>query len=590
MKGNEIALVQTKETTSSVTISFQNLSYQVKVKNPQGIIENKMILNNISGICKPAQVTAILGASGAGKTSLLNILAKRISPGGNVALQGNIHANGEPYNSDKFSQFSSYVMQNDVLFGTLTVRETLEFVANLKYADPKQKIEKVEYALKTLKLEKCQNTLIGNALIKGISGGERKRTSIGVELVSDPFCILLDEPTSGLDSFTAFIIINLLRKLAHSSGRTIVFTIHQPSADIYMLFDQVMLLVQGKFIYQGSRVELVNYFKGIGFECPAHSNPLDYLMSVMHHEDADHPHYQTLFNGYNQRFSQEIENAINSIQVQQISRQSIQTSFGFQVAEIFRRGMINVKRDKVSSKRSFRGIFWTAGSEPGYKGIQSTIGVLFFLVMSSFMGALNPVMVQFPAEREVFLREENSKLYSTAAYFTGKSSVELPFLFVFPIIQQLICYWMTQLQLTLLFVSYLVQVEIVLVQFNFQLLGLMTGCMFNDLKAAAGFLPVVLMPLVIFSGFYANQSMYMDWIGWIQYLSPMKYAFEALVWNEFETRRDEFIGQTIENSNPIDTYNLDLGLWKCLVILAAIILFFRFMALMFLYLLRGKQQ
>ncbi|CAD8169780.1 unnamed protein product [Paramecium octaurelia] len=600
MKGTEIVPFQNKESTNSVTISFQNLTYQVNVKNPQNVIENKLILNNISGICKPGQVTAILGASGAGKTSLLNILAKRITPGGNVTLQGTINANGQPYNSDKFSQFSSYVMQNDVLFGTLTVRETLEFVANLKYADPQQKIEKVDYALQTLKLEKCQHTLIGNAMIKGISGGERKRTSIGVELVSDPFCILLDEPTSGLDSFTAFVIINLLRKLARTSGRTIVFTIHQPSADIYTLFDQVMLLVQGKFIYQGKREEMVNYFKSIGFECPAHSNPLDYLMSIMHHDDPNHPHYQTLFSGYSSNFVQQIENEINAIQVQQISRQSIQTSFGFQVKEIFRRGMINVKRDKVLVRGRLvmtifiglliGGIFWTAGSEPGYKGIQSTIGVLFFLVMSSFMGALNPVMVQFPSEREVFLREENSKLYSTAAYFTGKSSVEIPFLFVFPIIQQLICYWMVDLNYKTGDIVVINIIICIMLGLSGNSFGLMTGCMFSDLKAAAGFLPVVLMPLVIFSGFYANQNMYMDWIGWIQYLSPMKYAFEALVWNEFETRDDEFVGKTIENSNPIDTYNLTLGLWKCLVILAAIILFFRFMALMFLYLLRGKQQ
>ncbi|CAD8121024.1 unnamed protein product [Paramecium sonneborni] len=298
MKEATVMPLKEKNETNRVTISFKNLIYQVSVKNPKGVLENRTILNSLSGLCYPGQVTAILGASGAGKTSLLNILAKRICRQNNISLQGEIQANGQPYNSDQFAQFSSYVMQNDVLFGTLTVRETFEFVANLKYADPQQKAEKVDYAIKTLKLERCQNTLIGNALIKGISGGERKRTSIGVELVSDPYCIMLDEPTSGLDSFTAFVIINLLKKLAHSSDRTIVFTIHQPSADIYMLFDQVMLLVHGKFIYQGKRDKMVEYFKSIGFDCPAHSNPLDYLMSIMHHEDLNHPHYQTLFNNY----------------------------------------------------------------------------------------------------------------------------------------------------------------------------------------------------------------------------------------------------------------------------------------------------
>ncbi|CAD8112607.1 unnamed protein product [Paramecium primaurelia] len=600
MKGATIVPSTETNQTNQVTVSFQNLTYQVFIKNPKGVSEQRTILNNLSGVCHPGQVTAILGASGAGKTSLLNILAKRISIARNISLQGEIQANGQPYNSDQFAQFSSYVMQNDVLFGTLTVRETFEFVANLKYGDPQQKVDKVEYAIKTLKLERCQNTLIGNALIKGISGGERKRTSIGVELVSDPYCIMLDEPTSGLDSFTAFVIINLLKKLAQSSGRTIIFTIHQPSADIYTLFDQVMLLVQGRFIYQGRRDQMVDYFKRIGFECPAHSNPLDYLMSVMHHEDPNHPHYQTLFINYNNQFENQILNQIQTIKKQSIQRQTIQTTFAFQVKEIFRRGMINMKRDKVLVRGRIvmtifiglliGGIFWTAGSEPGYKGIQSTIGVLFFLVMSSFMGALNPVIIQFPDEREVFLREENSKLYTTAAYFTGKSSVEIPFLLIFPIIQQLICYWMVDLNDKSGDIVIINIIICILLGLSGNSFGLMAGCMFTDVKAASGFLPVVLMPLVIFSGFYANQSQYMDWIGWIQYLSPMKYAFEALVWNEFDSRSDEFLGTTIQNSNPIDTYDLTLGLWKCLVILVAIILFFRIMAMMFLYLLRQKQQ
>lgn len=124
-------------------------------------------------------------------------------------------ANGVPYTGDTFPRFAAYVMQNDILFGTLTPREALQFVANLKYSDSVIKAERVNDAIKMLKLERCQNVMviqciysqIGDSFVSGISGGERKRTSIGVEMINDPYCILLDEPTSGLDSFTAFIIM-----------------------------------------------------------------------------------------------------------------------------------------------------------------------------------------------------------------------------------------------------------------------------------------------------------------------------------------------------------------------------------------------
>lgn len=143
------------------------------------------------------------------------------------------------------------------------------------------------------------------------------------------------------------------------------------------------------------------------------------------------------------------------------------------------------------------------------------------------MGSLNPVIIQFPAERAVFLREENSKLYSATAYFLGKSSVEIPFMLIIPVIQELISYWMVKYNDS--------SAEIVVVHmFIFALLslcgnsiGLMGGCMFEDVKVAAGVVPMMVMPLVLFSGFFKNSSNFMSWVSWIQYISPMKYAFEA---------------------------------------------------------------
>lgn len=267
-----------------------------------------MILNNVSGICKSGEVTAILGSSGAGKTTLMNALCKRVQhdPSSGFTLEGRVEANLNDYTRDNFNDFAAYVMQDDILQETMTVRECIEFAAEFKVRGGKEeRRERVDDLIRRLKLERCQNTPIGGQFLKGVSGGERKRTSIAFELVNDPAVIFLDEPTSGLDSFTAYVLMNELRSLAHDKNRTVVFTIHQPSTDIWNMFDRIILMVHGEMIYQGPGKEsILNYFSQRGFTCPHSSNPagmqqtsspppplnkllllhLDYLLSKMHSE------------------------------------------------------------------------------------------------------------------------------------------------------------------------------------------------------------------------------------------------------------------------------------------------------------------
>ena len=182
-----------------------------------------------------------------------------------------------------FSALSAYVQQDDILFQTMTVRECLEFAAKLKFKGTlQQQLQRVDDIIKELRLNKCQNTKIGGPLIKGVSGGERKRCSIGVELITDPSLIFLDEPTTGLDSFTATSVCETLGELA-ASGRTVISTIHQPNSDIFEIFDQLMLLAQGKIIYFNKASLAVDHFAGLGdkFRCPELSNPADHFMTIM---------------------------------------------------------------------------------------------------------------------------------------------------------------------------------------------------------------------------------------------------------------------------------------------------------------------
>jgi ABC-type multidrug transport system ATPase subunit len=166
--------------------------------------ETKVILDGVSGSALPGQFISIIGASGAGKTTLLNHLSGRLIAN-NLTKSGTIKINNVDSKDVKgFSAFSAYVQQDDILFETMTVRECLEFSAKLKLpGTTEEKMQKVENIISDLKLTKCQNTFIGGYLIKGVSGGERKRTSIGVELITNPSLIFLDEPTTGLDSYTA---------------------------------------------------------------------------------------------------------------------------------------------------------------------------------------------------------------------------------------------------------------------------------------------------------------------------------------------------------------------------------------------------
>ena len=170
----------------------------------------------------------------------------------------------------------------------MTVRECLEFAAKLKLPGSyHMKMARVQELIQDLKLNKCQNTRIGGPLVKGVSGGERKRTSIGVELITDPSLIFLDEPTTGLDSFTATSVMEILGDLARKDGRTVISTIHQPNSDIFEMFDRLMLLARGKIIYFNEARLSVDYFASIGFQCPDLSNPADYFMTMMSIESIE---------------------------------------------------------------------------------------------------------------------------------------------------------------------------------------------------------------------------------------------------------------------------------------------------------------
>lgn len=258
------------------SLYFQNVSYG---------LNGKTILSDIQGAAYPGEIMAIMGASGAGKTSFLDILARKNKRGN---ATGDFYVNGEKVTDAEFKNVIGFVDQEDTMLPTLTVHETILTSALLRLpramsrAAKEQRVWEVE---KQLGIYSIRDSLIGSEEGKGrgISGGEKRRVGIACELVTSPSILFLDEPTSGLDAFNAFNVIECLVTLAKTYKRTVIFTIHQPRSNIVALFDRLILLAQGRTVYSGPFSQCQEYFDQIGYSCPPGFNIADYLVDLTMH-------------------------------------------------------------------------------------------------------------------------------------------------------------------------------------------------------------------------------------------------------------------------------------------------------------------
>jgi ABC-type multidrug transport system ATPase subunit len=262
-------------------LQFENVSYH---------LNGKQILQDIQGVAQPGQLMAIMGASGAGKTTFLDILARKNKRG---VVGGNFYVNGEKVVDSEYRSVVGFVDQDDTMLPTLTVHETIMTSALLRLPRDmgilakEQRVYEVEKQLGILHIK---DQLIGSeeGNGRGISGGEKRRVGIACELVTSPSILFLDEPTSGLDSFNAFNVVECLVTLAKDYNRTIIFTIHQPRSNIVALFDQLVLLAKGRTVYSGTFSNCQTYFDKIGYSCPSGFNIADYLVDLTMHASTAH--------------------------------------------------------------------------------------------------------------------------------------------------------------------------------------------------------------------------------------------------------------------------------------------------------------
>lgn len=546
----------------------------------------KTILSDVTGELNPGELTCILGPSGSGKTSLLNILAGRVRKGGKskADIGGEISLNSNSITPFDHQSLFGYVMQDDALLGTMTPREVLKFSATLRLDDEARASQGqiLDDLLKSLGLSKCADTMVGNELIKGISGGERKRTAVGAELITNPQITFLDEPTSGLDTSAAYNVISVLKQLT-VLRQSVLCTIHQPSSEIFQLFDKAIFLCQGRVVYLGPPSGIRAHFSGLGHKCPQDYNPADFVMFLIGTE-APESQVNSIIQGWHP--------SQLSSQAQSKDMPLPRKGRGFcaELSILAAREVKNVLRDKGTLGARFGSVtmltvifslvFFQIGStDPDDSAFvdrdrydfQSHFGALTMLMISSMFGAAQPMLLTFASERPVFIRERASNAYGTFPYFLSKTAAEIPLLILQNLVMWLIAYWMMGLK-----GHFLVHwCASALVSGASTSIALLVGCIVADAKQAMEAAPGLFVPQILFAGFFVKMDMIPPFMRWIQYICSLKWGTNIAMINEF--------GDTPDGKKLIEMNDADpdlVPLYYC--ILALIFVGFRFAAMIVL--------
>jgi len=508
------------------------------------VVKNEInVLKSVNGGVESGEVCAIMGPSGSGKSSLLNVLAGRSASGGDVKITGTVKVGGKVINPVQFRKQIAYVMQDDALMATATPREAIRFSAALRMdkLTPEEIEEAVDVTLKSLGIEECADTFIGNAMIKGISGGQRKRTSVGVELITQPSLLFLDEPTSGLDSHTAYNLVKLLRDIA-SSNATILCTIHQPSSEVFFLFDSCIFLKEGQILYQGAVKTLTQHFSKFGYECPQNYNPADFVMFITQSETSQEFEKRGIFSAVVKKDSSAAseEKQAGAYQV------DIKSGVFRQMKWLVHREFLNTKRNipafvgrfgvTIILNIIFGLIFLGAGNKDNadQNHVNAHFGSLTMVFISSMFGSAQPTLLEFPFERPMFMREYSTGTYSVVTYSLAKLAMEIPILFLQALVQFVIVWNMVEFQGNFIL--------LVLAAFGTgaasSSLAVFLGCLVADVKTATEASPLLFVPQILFAGFFIRTSLIPVWLRWAQYICSLKYGLNLAITVEFAASQD----------------------------------------------------
>ncbi|XVF67240.1 hypothetical protein PTKIN_Ptkin10aG0104700 [Pterospermum kingtungense] len=579
----------------------------------------RSILQGLHGYARPGELLAVMGPSGSGKSTFLDALAGRL--GSHTRQAGDILVNGQKQTMAYGT--SAYVTQDDALIQTLTVREAVCYSAHLQLPDTMSRLEKKERAEMTIKemgLQNAMNTRIGGWGGKGLSGGEKRRVRICIEILKRPKLLFLDEPTSGLDSAASYHVMSRIASLNQADGikTTIIASIHQPSNEVFKLFHNLFLLSEGKTMYFGAISAANEFFASNGFPCPTLQNPSDHFLKTIN-KDFDEDIEQgfvdaipteevinILVSSYKSSdICQHVEREILQIYKQDskaVEKEKRHANFFMQIHVLTRRSFINMYRDPsyfwlrlafyIGMALSLGTIYDNIGLS--YGSIQERGGVLTFVTTIMTLMAIGG-FPSFVEEMKVFERERLNGHYGVIAFLFSNTVSALPFLAVISLISGAVSYYIPGLHkgydhflfyfLTLfacmMLVESLMMVVACLVP-NF-LMGITIGVGIQGLMALVGgfFLSPADIPRPVLK--YP-----------LHHISFHKYAFQGLVKNEFQ-------GLTFPNNvvggQPILTgedvlrniwhVEMEVSKWVDLAILFAMAVFYRFL---FLSIIKTKEK
>ncbi|KAG2690406.1 hypothetical protein I3760_09G185300 [Carya illinoinensis] len=559
-------------------LSFENLTYSVKVvrKMPlsscfsrdDNAFDSKILLNDISGEAREGEIMAVLGASGSGKSTLIDALADRIAKD---SLKGSVTLNGEVLESRLLKVISAYVMQDDLLFPMLTVEETLMFSADFRLPRSLSKSKKkarVLALIDQLGLRNAAKTVIGDEGHRGVSGGERRRVSIGIDIIHDPIVLFLDEPTSGLDSTSAFMVVKVLQRIAQS-GSIVVMSVHQPSYRILSLLDRLIFLSRGQTVYSGSPATLPLFFSEFGHPIPENDDRTEFALDLIREleEDPDGTKSLVEFNKswqatIKKQSSNSIENRAKQLSLKDAISASISRGklvsgapnsstltssvptfanpFWIEMVVIAKRSLTNSRRMPelfgirlgavLVTGIILATIFWRLDNSP--RGVQERVGFFAFAMSTTFYTCAEAIPV-FLQERYIFMRETAYNAYRRSSYVLAHSIISIPSLIFLSLTFAATTFWAVGLAggLSGFFFFFFTILSAFWAGSSFVtfLSGVVSHVMLGYTVVVA-----ILAYFLLFSGFFISRDRIpLYWI-WFHYLSLVKYPYEGVLQNEFD--------------------------------------------------------
>lgn len=552
--------------TEPFSLQWSDVNVTVKLKKNK----TKQILFNQQGVANSGEVVAIIGASGSGKTTLMNYLSGFIGP--EFTTQGTITLGSPQVVSNKVVRgISGYVLQEDILQTQLTVYENIEYSARFKLRKNSPTIlkSKISNVIQILNLEKCRNTRIGTEFQRGVSGGEKKRCCIAMELVNEPPILFLDEPTTGLDSVNAEDVVLCMKELA-KRNKLVISTIHQPSVDLLKMFDKVIIMHEGIAIYSGKYDEMSSYYGSHGVSIPNYVNQVEYILTCLNMNESNCKLLaETASDNKTNYFEYSLVEAVKKACLEAKSNTKADSIVQTTSDETVNTLVKNAALDKngfwgslfVQTSRTFKTffrdrrtfaaqivvngfyvvlaliLFRDLGTD--YAGVQNRVGVLYYLMMIMIMSMLQISSMAFSTGATVLKKELMQGMYTPASYFIGVTvPPDLPTLII-----------MSCSSIGIFFISNLNFIHMNKL-WNFLLimigsiqagegLGHVLAATFSDASKTVAAIPIILMPLQLFSGFLFDLDTIPDALKPLSWISIFRYSLEGLVLNEFNDLKCE---------------------------------------------------